>query len=89
MESIGLFVLFTFLLKKGKRKPYNPGEIISYYLIFSGLLRFVVEFFRGDDRGKIIFGMAPTAYMAITIIIFGILLKRYGISHKSKPALEH
>ncbi|MDR1111611.1 MAG: prolipoprotein diacylglyceryl transferase [Deltaproteobacteria bacterium] len=75
-ESAGLILLFIFLLislKKNKQTMYY-GLISSYYLCGTGVLRFVVDFFRDDDRGVKLFGFPPTSIIAISIFIVGIIL---------------
>jgi phosphatidylglycerol:prolipoprotein diacylglycerol transferase len=86
MESAGLFALFGFLMFKVKKKPYIQGEVLGYYLIYSGILRFLVDFFRGDDRGRNIFGMSPTALMALGIFTVGLLFHIYTKQKKSKTS---
>jgi len=48
LMSLLLFLLFIFLLEKRKRKVFN-GQIFCGYLILYGILRFFLDFFRGDE----------------------------------------
>jgi phosphatidylglycerol:prolipoprotein diacylglycerol transferase len=60
-ESIGTFVLFLFLMKRLKEKHFT-GQIILEYLMSYAVLRFVIEFFRGDDdRGFVLHGLMSTS----------------------------
>jgi len=64
-----LFCLFWFL--KGKDKAY--GKIASYYLIFYGAFRFVIEFYRADPRGYILF-MSTSQFISLIMAASGVLL---------------
>jgi len=57
MESALNFINFMILLIVYKKKKFK-GQVISLYLINYSIIRFSVEFFRGDsDRGYIFGGM--------------------------------
>jgi phosphatidylglycerol:prolipoprotein diacylglycerol transferase len=84
MESLGLLALSLFLYKREKSPTYVPGRVLGTYLVGSGLLRFVVDFFRGDDRGRAVLGLAPTAWLAILICVSGVVLLK--MANSKKPA---
>jgi phosphatidylglycerol:prolipoprotein diacylglycerol transferase len=71
MESLGLFILFGVLYTLVSRRR-RPGRIFGLYLMAAGLLRAVMEQFRGDFRGTEIFGQAPTFYMAAGLFGLGL-----------------
>lgn len=72
-ESLFLFVLagvLVLLLVKGKGK-YNA----SIYLIAYGVWRFIIEFFRADDRGSSgLSFLSPSQLTAILLVLVGIIL---------------
>ena len=76
-----LFGLFTYLLLAKKFK-HN----LSLYLILYGIFRFIIEFFRGDERGDLVQGISPSQFWSIVMIIASVavyfivekLLKKYG-----------
>ncbi len=77
-EAIFLFLMFgvcTFLLLRYKYKLTLPLYMFTY-----GIFRFVIEFFRDDDRGALIPGISPTQFWCILIVLGAIpvyiLLKR-------------
>ncbi len=71
---LGLFVLLSFLLFKGK-------DTFSIYLIAYGVWRFFIEFLRGDDRGSTLFNiLSPSQLTAVLLIITGIVI--YFIKRK-------
>lgn len=83
-ESIFLFILFgvfSYLLLAKKFK-HN----LSLYLILYGIFRFIIEFFRSDERGQFIGNLSPSQFWSIVMVVGGILvfflveklLKKYG-----------
>jgi phosphatidylglycerol:prolipoprotein diacylglycerol transferase len=80
-ESIGALCLFLFLMWRLSRKHFT-GQILLEYLIFYALLRFVIEFYRYDDRGFVLYGLLSTSqFIAILIFlgsaaVYGFLLLR-------------
>jgi phosphatidylglycerol:prolipoprotein diacylglycerol transferase len=69
-SSLGLFVLFAFLVWLRKKKTF-PGELFWSYILCYSLGRFFLEFFRGDPRGSV-FGGALSTAQAIGIPLAGI-----------------
>ena len=72
MEAIFLFILYgvMFYLVTKKDFKYN----FALYCIVYGIWRFVIEFFRGDDRGTFIIGLSPSQFWSIIMFIVGIML---------------
>jgi phosphatidylglycerol:prolipoprotein diacylglycerol transferase len=69
-SSLGLFVLFTFLVLLRKRKAFD-GELFWSYTLWYAVGRFFVEFLRGDPRGSVLGGALSSA-QAISIPVAGI-----------------
>lgn len=67
---------------------YNFGV----YAIAYGIWRFIIEFFRDDDRGALIFGLQPSQFWSIIMVIAGIgyfFLQYYVLSKLMKhPELQ-
>jgi phosphatidylglycerol---prolipoprotein diacylglyceryl transferase len=82
-ESLACFILFFYLMRLARRKKFE-GEVILAYTIFYAMIRFVLEFFRGDaDRGFLFGGFLSTSqFIAMVAIIICIPL----YVKKSKPA---
>ena len=54
MESGGEFLIFGLLLLAPAFKRFD-GQIFGLYLVFYAVLRFIIEFFRGDAvRGRLL-----------------------------------
>ena len=70
-ESIFLFILFGVLsLLYFKRFNIIPVvDLISY-----GIWRFIIEFFRTDDRGSVGLGITPSQFQSIIFVLAGIAL---------------
>lgn len=90
-EAAFLFVLFAvlsfFVLKKMKICRYN----LEIYLVAYGVARFVIEFFRGDDRGSVGLSLSPSQMTSILLIVAGALLLffhlRFGKYFSAPPAM--
>jgi phosphatidylglycerol:prolipoprotein diacylglycerol transferase len=73
MEGAGLFLITLILLLLIKfTRP--AGLIMASYLTLAGLLRFVVDNFRGDYRGPRTYGLVPTSWSALFICAAGLIL---------------
>ncbi len=82
-ESVGAFLLFVYLMWRLGRKHFT-GQIILEYLALYAALRFVIEFFRGDDdRGFMLHGLLSTSQfigimtMLGSAVAFFYLRRRY------------
>ena len=80
IESIFLFTLTLGLALLAFKYNYLYNFII--YMGFYGVFRFIIEFFRGDERGQLA-GLSPSQYWCIVLVIallptYFYLKKRYG-----------
>lgn len=72
MESAFLFLLTVFLvILLKKKKPF--GTVIGWYMVLYGAWRFVIEFFRRDERG-FIGALSTSQFISIFIFVGGIVL---------------
>lgn len=65
--DLGLAVLLQKELKRGA----PPGRLFALYLIGASLIRFAVQFFRDDDDGHLLFGLAHSQFLALALIVVG------------------
>ncbi len=72
IESMFLFALFFILWALNRHRKFR-GEIISSYLIFYGIFRFIIEFFRADLRGSVFF-LSLSQFIAIILVGTGVFL---------------
>jgi phosphatidylglycerol:prolipoprotein diacylglycerol transferase len=69
-DLLGALCLFVFLSWRLSKK-HVTGRIILEYLALYSILRFVVEFFRDDDRGFVLYGLLSTAQFIAILTILG------------------
>ena len=72
VETILTLLIFIYLLSILKDKKYvSDGSIYPHMMIFYGIMRFVCELLR--DNEKILFGVSAVAIHAILIFVVGII----------------
>jgi prolipoprotein diacylglyceryltransferase len=54
------------------------------YLIAYGIWRIFIEFFRADERGAFVLGLAPSQWQSILFIVAGVILFIFYIHKKWK-----
>jgi phosphatidylglycerol:prolipoprotein diacylglycerol transferase len=75
-ESLGLLALCGGLLWLGRRRPAS-GAVATAYVMIYALLRFIVEFFRGDSIRGSAFGISTSQVLALTLFaVAGLLFVR-------------
>lgn len=90
-ESIFLFILSGGLAYLAFAKHFK--YTFPVYLFLYGIFRFVIEFFRDDDRGGLAVGLSPSQYWCIALVVLSIPLvyllrfviyKEKGFSYEQK-----
>ena len=66
---LALFGVISYLLLK--KKFYNTMPL---YLVAYGVFRFLIEFLRGDDRGKFIGIFSPSQFWSLVMTIGGVAM---------------
>ncbi len=54
-----------------RRFSLRPGVLSIYYLFGYGLVRFLVEFLRQDDRGPFVDGLSPSQWISVGALLLG------------------
>ncbi len=67
-ESAGEFLIFVLLLVLRRSKKFD-GQIFWLYLVLYAVLRFTIEFFRGDAVRGVYFGGAISTSQIIAIVM--------------------
>lgn len=67
-EAGYLFIVFILMVLFVKRHH------MRYYLIAYNVWRFIIEFYRGDDRGGSILGLTPSQFLGVIMILFAVVL---------------
>ncbi len=75
-ESIATFLLFLYLMWRLGRKHIN-GQIILEYLVLYSAARFVIEFYRDDERGFVLHGLLSTSQFIGLLTIAGSIAVYY------------
>lgn len=84
-EALTALLIFFILwfLKKGQKVP---GRLFLYYLFLYGLGRWILEFFRGDNRGALFGGSwSDTQVISVFLVFFSIILACYLNNKKNRP----
>lgn len=77
-EAAANLLLFVFL-HYAYKKPHKAGAVLVQYIIGYGLIRFTIEFFRGDYRGAFIGGMSPSQCLSLCAIAAALAIYRFSI----------
>ena len=85
LSSAGDFVI-TVVLLIFYRKSRHKGDVGALYMLLYGVGRFVLEFFRADDRGAI--GVLSTSQLISIVIVAGALLLFWNNRRREKRAAE-
>ena len=72
-EAAGNLILF-FLLHAAYKKPHRAGTVLVEYIWGYSLMRFMIEFFRGDFRGEYLLGFSPSQAIALLAAITAFVL---------------
>ena len=72
-EALGNFLLFIFLHFYSK-KEHNTGMTFALYFMCYAVLRFIVEFFRGDNREIQYFGLSVSQIISIFLFVIGVCI---------------
>ena len=81
-SSVGNFIIFLFLLQIEKHKHYK-GQIFLFYIISYAFFRFFIEFFRGDERGPMLFGFSVFQMIAVLFLCLGLIV-HYKLKNNQK-----
>ncbi|MFQ5450088.1 MAG: prolipoprotein diacylglyceryl transferase [Nitrospinaceae bacterium] len=85
--SLNAIIIFSFLMWLRKRKSFD-GQIIWTYGILYSIGRFIIEYFRGDDRGFAVQNVFSTSqFIGIFILGFSVLMLIYLRRGGKTPAL--
>ena len=86
-----IFFVLNFLLSKetpahAASGAGRGGRVLAAYAALYALLRFLVEFFRGDDRGGFILGLSPAQVISLSIFISVVLYSIKGTGAKTQTS---
>jgi phosphatidylglycerol:prolipoprotein diacylglycerol transferase len=67
-ESLAYFAIFAFLWRK-RLEPAPPGTLFAWYLLLTGIARFLVEFVRTNP--VIAFGLTQAQLASLALAVLG------------------
>lgn len=70
------FLISLFKLRKTLKqtRPNKIGLFFTFWLLGHAAIRFVVEFFRNDDRGFVFIGLTISQWISLVLIAFSLIL---------------
>ena len=83
VEAICNLIIFIILLCTYK-KFLGTYKTLGLYLILYSIVRFILEFFRGDLIRGIYFSLSTSQWISIILLIFGIAIFIYEWRNKKK-----
>lgn len=72
ISSFGLFVIFCILIIIRKHKKFH-GQVFWLYVFLYAIARFAIEFFRADERGRILI-FSTSQFIAIFMAIIAVAM---------------
>ncbi|MGF1571677.1 MAG: prolipoprotein diacylglyceryl transferase [Sumerlaeia bacterium] len=92
MESAGLFLLALILWWYSSSKPRIAGQTLSWYIMLYALLRFSLEFLRGDAERGLYMGISTSQWISLFLFPLGLgllfMLRNNPVSPFSHPSLR-
>ena len=89
IESVFLFTMTVVLALFAFKFNFSYNFVI--YVVFYGIFRFIIEFFRGDERGQLA-GLSPSQYWCIVLILIAyplyILIKKKFVEPNKEKSDE-
>ncbi|MBI4057092.1 MAG: prolipoprotein diacylglyceryl transferase [Elusimicrobia bacterium] len=88
-EALGNFAVFLFLhffFIRQSKIVSRPGSVFLLYILLYAILRFLVEFVRGDSRGGFLLGLSISQWLAFLamITVASFMRTRGFLSHAEK-----
>jgi phosphatidylglycerol:prolipoprotein diacylglycerol transferase len=70
-EAIGCLGIFAFLYWVVRPRKRRHGDVFAALLVLYGLLRFLLEFLRDDERGAFL-GISTSQWIGIPLVLWGV-----------------
>lgn len=67
VESLINFIVF-FILVIYAKKPRRTGIVLGSYLMYYGIIRFILEFLRGDIERGVVLGVSTSQWISLLIL---------------------
>ncbi len=83
-ESVAGLVILVAVLGLERRAKAFPGRTFWQFVLLYGISRFVIEFFRGDDRGAV--AMFSTSQLISLVLVPLSLVMLWWLAGRPRPA---
>jgi len=87
-ESVAALCLFAYLMWR-LPKRHIKGQILLEYLSLYAIIRFVIEFYRNDDRGFVLYGLLSTSQFISILTLLGAIAVYFFVLRNSKNSLKN
>ena len=77
-ESAGNLMIFL-ALDRFNKTEHKKGQTVFLYMFMYGVLRFVMELFRGDDRGEFLLFMSQGQWISLLLIAASIIAYYFSV----------
>ncbi len=72
-ESVGELIILVILLVGERRGKSFDGRTFWVWVLLYGILRFIVEFFRGDERGSLL-GLSTSQVISLVLVPLSVIM---------------
>lgn len=72
-ESLANLALFGLIMAVRKKKRFE-GQLFWGYVVVYGVMRFLIEFARGDERGSFLLGLSPAQQVGVLLCLSGAVM---------------
>ncbi|MEZ5319742.1 MAG: prolipoprotein diacylglyceryl transferase [Vicinamibacterales bacterium] len=79
-----LLILIFLLVTERRGRPF-PGRTFWLYMLLYGISRFIIEIYRGDERGMVL-GLSTSQFVSVLIVPLAILMLVRLRSRANAPA---
>lgn len=86
-EAGAELAILAFLLATERRGRTFPGRTFWSYMLLYAISRFIIEFYRGDERGMIL-GISTSQFISLLIGPLSIVMLVWLARHRAEPAPE-
>jgi phosphatidylglycerol:prolipoprotein diacylglycerol transferase len=83
-ESAAGLVIFLLLLILEKRQGHFAGRTFWSFAFLYAVLRFIIEFYRGDDRGMVLSYLSTSQFISVVLAPISLFMLWY-LSRPSRP----
>ena len=87
-ESLAGLVILVLLLVLERRGRQFPGRTFWLFVLFYAVSRFIIEFYRGDDRGLVLNLLSTSQFISVVLAPLSVIMLWYLSRPARPPAAE-